>query len=139
MEPPHNGAAELMIKLTLSLPCPLNQMMRSGFFRKGNRMIPYSYLSPTYRARRKRLVAEVWQQLGGKPEPTDKECQLSFTIYPRDKRIADVDAYDKALQDGLMMAGIVKDDKQFVQVSKERMPTPEWPGRIEVEIREIIP
>lgn len=123
-----------MIRLQLSLCCPVNRMSRAAFFQKGSRMVPYTYLSSEYRAKRKRLVAEVWQQLGGKPTPIEGPCQVNITIWPRDKRTADLDAYTKSIYDGLQLAGVVKDDKQFVQGNMERMPTPEFPGRIVVEV-----
>jgi Holliday junction resolvase RusA-like endonuclease len=103
----------------------------------GRRRFTKKVLSKEYRHKREQLVYEVWQQTGGRPVPMTGDVQVSYTITPRDRRMADVDAYEKALLDGLQIAGVYVDDKQVVQVSKERMPEPKHPGGITVEIREI--
>lgn len=122
-----------MIKLTLSLPCPQNRRQRPSFG-KGK---PFLYLSKECREKRKRMVAEIHQQLGGKPEPMTRDCQMTFIIYPATKKLPDLDAYTKELLDGLAQAGVVANDRQVIQISKERL-TPDYPGRIELELWEIV-
>jgi len=117
-----------VLKLTLSLPCPQNRRQRPGF--AGGK--PFMYLSKECREKRKRLVAEVWKQLGGKPEPL-ASAQITYTIYPATKKDPDIDAYEKELLDGLAQAGVIVNDRKFLQISKEKL-GPEYPGRLEVEI-----
>ena len=123
-----------MLRLTLSLPCPINRMYRSLEFKgKGGGRYSKPVLSRPARERRDKLVAEVWEQCGGRPVPLDGDVQVSVVIYPRDKRTPDVDAYMKHLLDSLTKAGVWHDDKQVVHTTTERMEQ-EFPGRIEVEI-----
>jgi Holliday junction resolvase RusA-like endonuclease len=122
-----------VLKLTLSLPCPQNRRQRPGF--AGGK--PFMYLSKECREKRKRLVAEVWKQLGGKPEAMTGPCQINCTMWAATKKTPDLDAFLKELYDGLAVAGVVLNDKQFVHGTNERMPEPAYPGRMEVEIWEI--
>ena len=131
-----------MISLRLSLPCPVNR-----------RFIPITYtkrlksgkkftgaiqaLSKEYRDKQQRLVAEVWKQLGGRPVAITGNVQVFMTMTPRDKRTADVDAYSKAILDGLAKANVFLDDKQVVRHDCERMPNPQHPGFIDVTIQEV--
>lgn len=82
------------------------------------------------------MVAEVWKILGGKPEPIAGHVQIAYTIYPATKRLPDSDAFEKELLDGLVHAGVIANDRQVVQISKERL-EPAYPGRIEMEIWEV--
>ncbi len=131
-----------MIRLRLSLPCPVNRrFMPIAFTKKhpggksftGARQV----LSKEYRAKQERLVAEVWKTLGGRPQAITCNVQAFLVMTPRDKRTADVDAYFKAVLDGLVKAGVLLDDKQVVQTSCERLPNAVHPGYIDVEINEI--
>jgi len=126
-----------MIVLRLSLPCPMNRMFFSLPLRSGAKRFAKKVLTTEYRKKRQQLVDEVWQQTKGKPVAMTGDVQVTYTITPRDKRTADVDAYEKALLDGLQMAGVYLNDKQVVQVSKERMPVAEHPGRIDVTVEEL--
>jgi Holliday junction resolvase RusA-like endonuclease len=105
--------------------------------RSGAKKFTKKVLSGEYRKKRELLISEVWKQLGGKPAPMTGDVRMSYTITPRDKRTADVDAYEKTLLDGLQMAGVYLNDKQVVQISKERMPAAVHPGCIEVTIEEL--
>ncbi len=131
-----------VIKLRLSLPCPSNR-----------RFIPITYtkktkggkkftgaiqaLSKEYRQKQVRLVAEVWKALGGRPVAMVGSVQVFMTMTPRDKRTADIDAYSKAVLDGLTKANVWLDDKQVVRHDCERLPNPVHPGWIDLEIQEI--
>lgn len=132
-----------MIKLRLSLPCPVNRrFFPIPFKRKFSSGKTYNgavqCLTPEYRSKQQRLVAEVWKQLGGKPaQPMTGPVQVFMTMTPRDKRTADVDAYSKSVLDGLTKAGVWLDDKQVVRHDCERLPNPQHPGFIEVTIQEI--
>lgn len=131
-----------MLQLRLSLPCPLNRMYRAVpvfGVKRGVRFIKYSMQVLSQRARQRRdlLVAEVWKQCGGRPVPMRGRVQVSYTVTPRDKRTPDVDAYEKHLLDTLAHASVYVNDKQVVQVSKERMETPERPGRVDVTVWEL--
>lgn len=121
----------------LPLPCPINALYRAVPIRlKNGRMIQKQVTSQRARVRRIELVAEIWKQLGGPPQPMKGDVQVTYTITPRDRRTADVDAYEKHLLDCLQHAGVYENDKQVVQVSKERL-EPQHPGSLDVQIWEI--
>lgn len=103
---------------------------KPGMFQK---IVP----SPRARERKKLIVAEIHRILGRGFTPMTGDVQIAYTITPRDRRTPDVDAYEKHLLDCLMAAGVYVDDKQVVQVSKERMPTAKHPGGVHVEIWEV--
>jgi len=128
-----------MIKLILPLPCAINRMYRAiPFFAHGGKArYCRQVLSREARIRRDALVAEIWKQLGGRPEPITGQVQVQYLIVPASKRTPDVDAYEKHLLDSLTHAGIWRDDRQVVAVHKERAQTPAMPGRVEVEIWEL--
>ena len=126
-----------VIKLRLSLPCPVNRMHFALPMSSGKKRFTKKVLSKEYREKRQHLVHEVWQQTGGKPQPMTGSVAVHYTITPRDRRTADVDAYEKTLLDGLQMAGVYLNDNQVVHVTKERLPNPEHPGHIDVTIEEL--
>lgn len=127
-----------MIKIRLSLPCPVNRKDMPLNRRVRGRMIPMKVLTPEYRQKRQRLVAEVWDQIGGRPkEPMKGSVQVFMVMTPRDKRTADCDAYWKCLLDGLAMAGVYLDDKQVVHHGGERLPNPVHPGWLDVTVEEL--
>lgn len=131
-----------MISLRLSLPCPANRRLFPVPFKKklasGKVLnLATQATSKEYRQKQERLVAEVWKALGGRPQPILGHVQVFLTITPRDKRTADVDAYWKALLDGLVKANVIKDDKQVVHHGGERLPNPQHPGWLDVVIDEV--
>ena len=123
----------------LPLPCTINSMYRAIPIRLGKRVVLKQVLSKRARERRKLLVATILDRLGGTPVALRGPVQVTYTITPRDRRVADVDAYEKHLLDCLQHAGVIENDRQVVQVSKERLPTPQSPGHIDVQIWEITP
>lgn len=123
-----------MIRLKLSLPCPVNRRFIPILINKGGRKIAIQSLSPEYRKKQSRMVDEIWKQLGGKPKAYVGIVQVSFTVTPRDRRTADSDAYFKALYDGLQKAGIVTDDKQIKSGHNELLPNAVFPGCLDVEV-----
>jgi Holliday junction resolvase RusA-like endonuclease len=131
-----------VIKLRLSLPCPVNRRFIPITFTKklksGKKFTgAVQALSKEYRQKQMRLVAEVWKALGGRPEAIPGPVQVFMVMTPRDKRTADCDAYFKAVLDGLVKANVLKDDKQVVQCSNERLPNPQHPGFIDLEVHEV--
>jgi Holliday junction resolvase RusA-like endonuclease len=121
----------------LPLPCPLNALYFPMPIRtKGGRMVNKMINSTRSRERKKLLVAAIQQQLGGAPEPMTGPVQVTYTVTPRDRRTPDVDAYEKHLLDCLQAAGVYANDKQVVQVSKERL-EPKHPGSIDVQVWEV--
>jgi Holliday junction resolvase RusA-like endonuclease len=133
-----------VIKLRLSLPCPVNRRFTpisySKKFPSGKRVtLARQVLSKEYRQKQERLVSEVWKQLGGRPTPYVGAVQINFTITPATKKTPDQDAYHKALYDGLARAGVVSDDVQLVSGNVERMPNAQYPGHLEVEIYPLEP
>jgi Holliday junction resolvase RusA-like endonuclease len=131
-----------VIKLRLSLPCPVNRRFIPITFTKklksGKKFTgAVQALSKEYRNKQERLVAEVWKALGGRPEAILGPVQVFMVMTPRDKRTADCDAYFKAVLDGLVKANVLRDDKQVVQCSNERLPNPQHPGFIDLEVHEV--
>lgn len=120
----------------LPLPCPLNALYMPIPIRVGGRVVQKLVNSKRARDRKKLLVAAIQQQLGGKPEPMTKGVQVTYTVTPRDRRTPDVDAYEKHLLDCLQAAGVYANDKQVMQVSKERL-EPQFPGHIDVQVWEV--
>ncbi len=127
-----------MIRLVLPLPCPINRLWRAvPFLAKNGGRYSRNALSREARTRRDEIVAEVWRQCGGRPQPITSKVQVQYLIVPATHRTPDVDAYEKHLLDCLTHAGVWRDDGQVVGVSKERAAKAAWPGRIEVEIWEV--
>ena len=122
---------------SLPLPCTINAMYGVMPIPVRGRIIYKKVLTKRARQRRDLLVAAIRQQLGGLPEPITGNVQITYTVTPRDRRTPDVDAYEKHLLDCLAHAGVYADDKQVVQISKERLPTPQSPGHIDVQIWEV--
>jgi crossover junction endodeoxyribonuclease RusA len=91
-------------------------------------------LSKRARERRDLIVEQIHQRLGGRPEPMAGSVAVQMTVTPRDKRTPDVDAHIKHLLDCLAHAGIYEDDRQVTAVYVERMPTPQHPGSVTVEV-----
>lgn len=111
-------------------------MYRAMPIYKNGRMIMIQVLSQQAREKRKLVVAAIHEQLGGAPEPMTGEVQVSYTITPRDRRLPDVDAFEKHLLDCLQHAGVYANDKQVVQASKERL-EPQHPGHLDVQIWQV--
>jgi Holliday junction resolvase RusA-like endonuclease len=130
------------IKLRLSLPCPINRrFIPITFTKKGKSGKKFTgaiqALSREYRQKQVQMVAEIWKQIGGRPQPTTGNVQVFAVMTPRDRRTADVDAYFKALLDGLVKANILTDDKQVVHTACERLPNPVHPGWLDVTVEQL--
>jgi Holliday junction resolvase RusA-like endonuclease len=117
----------------LPLPCTINSLYGVMPIHKNGRIISMKILTKRGRERGKLLVASIQQQLGGRPEPMTGPVQVSYTITPRNRKTPDVDAYEKHLLDCLQKAGVYENDRQVVQVSKERL-EPKHPGHLDVQI-----
>ena len=120
----------------LPLPCPLNALHIPIPIRIGKRVVQKLVTSRRAREKAKALIAAIHEQLGGAPEPMTGPVQVSYTIAPRDRLTPDVDAYEKHLLDCLAKAGVYANDKQVVQVSKERL-APQFPGHLDVQVWEV--
>lgn len=121
-----------MITLTLPLPCPLNALYRAMPVKKGNHRFSMMVKSKRGREREVLLVSEIRKQLGGSG-PGWTAAQASITVYPRDRRTPDGDAYLKQLFDCLEKSGVVQNDKAIVDYQLARM-EPRFPGSIELSI-----
>ena len=114
-------------------PVPANRLYRS-FIGKGMKY-PRTILSSEAREKRARVCAYILSVLTCRPMLT---CPLSlhYTIVPRNRRIADIDAHEKSLLDCLQHAGVVANDRSIVHVTKERL-EPCSPGWIDLTLTEI--
>lgn len=70
--------------------------------------------------------------------PRYKQCKMKVTYYFKDKRRHDPGNYDKMLLDGLVEAGIIKDDnydviKEYTTIGNYDKNNP----RVEIEISEV--
>jgi len=115
--------------LGMSLPCPVNRLWRTHGH--GVR------LSKEAREKMHRFVGEVHERLGGPPTPYTYPCQVTISWTPRDKRIADCDAYVKAVLDGLTKAGVYVDDNLVVDIHISRAKKPVFPGSMDITVWEI--
>ncbi len=131
-----------MIKFRISLPCPINRRFTPITFTKKHASgksftSARQALSSEYRKKQERMIYEIWKQIGGRPQPTTGNVQVFAVMTPRDKRTADVDAYFKALLDGLVKANILTDDKQVAHTACERLPNPVHPGWLDVTVEQL--
>ena len=76
------------------------------------------YKSPDGRAYQERVCADMRRQWA--QEPYSGHAELRITYRTRDKRRWDIDNRVKALQDCLVMSGILKDDSQIRRLVVER-------------------
>jgi crossover junction endodeoxyribonuclease RusA len=65
----------------------------------------------------KRAVAEICADL---PSFLDAPVQVEITLYPRNKRLLDIDNVCKGVLDGLQDAGMFEDDSQVWKLTVER-------------------
>lgn len=84
-----------------------------------------------------KIIYETWQQIKNHDVSWTK-CKIKVTYYFKDKRRHDPSNYDKMLLDGLVLAGIIKDDnydviKEFTTIGKYDKFNP----RTEIEIFEV--
>lgn len=121
----------------VSLTCPANALHGVMYVRKGKRMIPMKVLSQRARIRRDIVVAELLQQVKGKPPRIDRPVTVSFSVTPRNRLTPDWDAYTKQLCDCLEHAGIVTNDKLICMGTGERLPVAKMPGWIDVTVTEL--
>ena len=117
-----------MLSIRIPLPCPLNRLYRSV----GYKMT----ISKDGRAKRKEIAAEIWDTLGGRPDPMTGDISVSMRFVMRDKRMVDIDAYCKQGLDLLEFTGIIENDKQVTELHVYREPTPIYPGYMDIEVIE---
>lgn len=131
----------MAIIIRIPLPCPLNSLYMP--------VVPigkrYAALATSKQGTKKwkEIVIEVQRQLGTEIEPITAPVGIVAHVYPRDKRIPDVDAYMKQMLDVLQVrggkkkekkgAGIYENDTQ-VKSLLSVMHTPLHPGHIELHI-----
>lgn len=122
----------------LPLACTLNSLYRAIPIRLANgKTVTKSVLSSRARTCKQALVSEMLRQLGGRPPRLDRECSVTISVTPRDRRTPDADAYLKQTCDALQAAGVITNDKLIVQIVTERMPSPERPGWMNVTVSEL--
>ena len=76
------------------------------------------YKSPDGRAYQEQVCADMRRQWG--QAPYSGHTELRITYLTRDKRRWDIDNRVKALQDCLVLAGVLKDDSQIRRLVVER-------------------
>lgn len=126
-----------MIEISMKgvpLPCPSNRLYRA-FMGKGMKF-PRQILSAEARKKRTAVCVFMRARCGGAIQLT---CAMSlhYIITPRDRRTPDIDAYEKSLLDCLQHSGVIVNDKQIVQITKEIMPIPHVPGWIDLTLVEV--
>ncbi|EEM8025485.1 RusA family crossover junction endodeoxyribonuclease [Salmonella enterica] len=76
------------------------------------------------------------EQLRRLPKPTSTHAAVEIILYPPDKRIRDLDNYNKALFDALTYAGVWEDDSQVKRMLVEWEPV--FPkGKVEITITKL--
>lgn len=120
----------------LPLPCPLNQLYRSVQICVKGRMINKSILSARARRCRDALCLAITMQLRSRPR-LNRPCTLSYSITKPDKRVRDIDAYNKQLLDCLEASGVVMNDSVITMSNAEMMPVPKRPGWIDLVLQEL--
>ncbi|MFK53655.1 RusA family crossover junction endodeoxyribonuclease [Salmonella enterica] len=118
------------MKLTLPFPPSVNTYWRHP--NKG----PFagkSLISVAGRKFRSATCAVIIEQLRRLPKPTSTHAAVEIILYPPDKRIRDLDNYNKALFDALTHAGVWEDDSQVKRMLVEWGPV--FPkGKVEITI-----
>ncbi|BFJ68515.1 MULTISPECIES: RusA family crossover junction endodeoxyribonuclease [Salmonella] len=118
------------MKLTLPFPPSVNTYWRApnkGSL-KGRHMV-----SASGRKYQSEACAAVIEQLRRLPKPSTAPAAVEIILYPPDKRIRDLDNYNKALFDALTHAGVWEDDSQVKRMLLEWGPV--FPkGKVEITI-----
>lgn len=118
------------MKLTLPFPPSVNTYWRApnkGSL-KGRHMV-----SASGRKYQSEACAAVIEQLRRLPKPSTAPAAVEIILYPPDKRIRDLDNYNKALFDALTHAGVWEDDNQVKRMLVEWGPV--FPkGKVEITI-----
>ncbi|EHL9937452.1 RusA family crossover junction endodeoxyribonuclease [Salmonella enterica subsp. enterica serovar 4,[5],12:b:-] len=118
------------MKLTLPFPPSVNTYWRApnkGPL-KGHHMV-----SASGRKYQSEACAAVIEQLRRLPKPSTAPAAVEIILYPPDKRIRDLDNYNKALFDALTHAGVWEDDSQVKRMLVEWGPV--FPkGKVEITI-----
>ena len=119
------------VRLRIALPPRLNARYSA------NRATGGLYVTRSARQAEKALVDEIARTIGRPDIPILRGAlTLTYTITPRDRRLPDIDAFEKSLFDVLTEAGVWWDDKQVATVSKQRLaPNPADP-HIDITITE---
>ncbi|EAZ4766586.1 RusA family crossover junction endodeoxyribonuclease [Salmonella enterica] len=104
------------MKLTLPFPPSVNTYWRApnkGSL-KGRHMV-----SASGRKYQSEACVAVIEQLRRLPKPSTAPAAVEIILYPPDKRIRDLDNYNKALFDALTHAGVWEDDSQVKRMLVE--------------------
>lgn len=123
------------MKLTLPFPPSVNTYWRApnkGPL-KGRHMV-----SASGRKYQSETCAAVIEQLRRLPKPSTAPAAVDIILYPPDKRIRDLDNYNKALFDALTHAGVWEDDSQVKRMVVEWGPVIPR-GRVEITITKYRP
>ena len=117
--------------LILTLPWVLSV---NGYYRVVGKSLK---ISKEGRANRKLIMATVYDQLGGYPEPLIGELSVTVKVYPPDKRKRDLDNIFKGLFDSLTHAKVWADDSLVKHIDASMLEIVKK-GRVVVEINELI-
>ncbi len=99
---------------------------------------PRTIMSAKGRKLKQLVVSQLLLQLQRSAKPVfTTPCTMDYLITFPDKRPRDIDCYEKALLDSLQAAGVVSNDKLFVQITKQSHPVPSRPGGITMTITEL--
>ncbi len=126
-----------MIELhyAIPLPCPSNQLYRA-FMGPGMKH-PRTIMSARGRTLKASVIGSLLEQIKGHRPLITVPCCLDYLVTFPDKRPRDLDCYEKSLLDCLQAAGVVSNDRLFVQITKQSHPVPSRPGGITMTLREL--
>ena len=119
-----------MYEITLPFP-PSN----NTYYRKFRGIIVLSPKGRLYRAEVSKLIAEdLSLKFGVSMFVFEGVAKVVLDLYPPDKRIRDIDNFQKALFDGFQKSGIVYNDSQFKKLLVRLHCSDKLNPRVEVKI-----
>jgi Holliday junction resolvase RusA-like endonuclease len=92
------------------------------------------------KSRRDSIIAAVWDQCGGRPQPFTGPVMVQGHFHParnRNGKIPDADAFTKHLLDCLSKAGVYLDDNQVVMSPPLERMEPKAKGLMHIEVWEV--
>ncbi|HAU6764315.1 TPA: RusA family crossover junction endodeoxyribonuclease [Salmonella enterica subsp. enterica serovar Pasing] len=118
------------MKLVLPFPPSVNTYWRAP--NKGP-LVGRHLISAVGRKYQSAACVAIIEQLRRLPKPSTELAAVEIILYPPDKRIRDLDNYNKALFDALTHAGVWEDDSQVKRMLVEWGPV--FPkGKVEITI-----
>ncbi|EKM5118632.1 RusA family crossover junction endodeoxyribonuclease, partial [Salmonella enterica] len=121
------------MKLVLPFPPSVNTYWRAP--NKGP-LAGHHLISAVGRKYQSAACVAIIEQLRRLPKPSTELAAVEIILYPPDKRIRDLDNYNKALFDALTHAGVWEDDSQVKRMLVEWGPV--FPkGKVEITITKL--